>query len=162
MQGIWKTGEAIDVTYQAVKNTTGLVDVVMKIYDETRALDGVNFPDVTLTEIGATGRYYGSFTPDTEGVWTVTVDCATKPSAVVKTFNVTAHNIDSIGDAVAALNNLSAADVNAEVDAALADYDAPTKAELDSAEVAIRGVDNDTLKTLSDQIDGLEGSAMLG
>lgn len=35
--------------------------------------------------------------------------------------------------AIAALNNLSAAAVNAEVDTALADYDAPTKAELDSA-----------------------------
>lgn len=35
--------------------------------------------------------------------------------------------------AIAALNNLSAAQVNAEVDTALADYDAPTKAELDAA-----------------------------
>lgn len=35
--------------------------------------------------------------------------------------------------AIAALNNLSTAQVNAEVDSALADYDAPTKAELDSA-----------------------------
>lgn len=34
---------------------------------------------------------------------------------------------------IAALNNLSAAQVNAEVDTALADYDAPTKAELDTA-----------------------------
>lgn len=35
-------------------------------------------------------------------------------------------------DAVNALNDLSAAQVNTEVDTALADYDAPTKAELDS------------------------------
>lgn len=34
--------------------------------------------------------------------------------------------------AVAGLNDLSAAEVNAEVDTALAEYDAPTKAELDS------------------------------
>lgn len=34
---------------------------------------------------------------------------------------------------IAALNNLSAAQVNTEVDTALADYDAPTKAELDTA-----------------------------
>lgn len=34
--------------------------------------------------------------------------------------------------AIAALNNLSAAQVNAEVDTALSDYDGPTKAELDS------------------------------
>jgi len=34
---------------------------------------------------------------------------------------------------ITALNDLSAAEVNAEVDAALSDYDAPTKAELDAA-----------------------------
>ncbi len=38
---------------------------------------------------------------------------------------------------VGGLNNLSAADVNAEVDTALADYDAPTKAELDSGFAAL-------------------------
>ena len=137
MQGLFKNGEVIDVTYQATKITTGLIDVTMKIYDETRALDGVNFPDVTMTEIGATGRYYGSFTPDAEGVWTVLINSVTKPGEVVKTFMVTAHNIDSVGDAIAALNNLSAAQVNTEVDSALADYDAPTKAELDSGLAAL-------------------------
>ncbi len=40
---------------------------------------------------------------------------------------------DAVLSAIAALNNLSAAQVNAEVDTALADYDAPTKAELDAA-----------------------------
>ena len=39
--------------------------------------------------------------------------------------------------AITALNNLSAAQVNAEVDQALADYDGPTKAELDTAQTAI-------------------------
>ncbi len=38
---------------------------------------------------------------------------------------------------ISALNDLSAAQVNAEVDTALADYDGPTKAELDAAESAI-------------------------
>ncbi len=46
-------------------------------------------------------------------------------------------------------------EVNAQCDQALADYDPPTKAELDTAEANIRGADNDTLKTLSDQIDAL-------
>lgn len=39
--------------------------------------------------------------------------------------------------AIAALNNLSAAAVNAEVDTALADYDPPTKAELDAGFAAL-------------------------
>lgn len=162
MNGIYKVNESIDVTYQAAKETTGLTDVTMQIYDETRSLDGVNFPDVTMTEISSTGRYYGSFTPDAEGVWTVMIDSVTKKGPVVKTFFVVAHNIDSIGDAIAALNNLSAADVNTEVDTALADYDAPTKAELDTTESNIRGTDNDSLKDISDQIDNIESPAMLG
>ena len=78
----------------------------------------------------------------------------------------------AITNAIAALNNLSAAQVNAEVDTALADYDAPTNAELTTAqgvitaaittaEGNIRGADNDTLKTLSDQLDsGTTASAI--
>lgn len=38
---------------------------------------------------------------------------------------------------ITALNDLSAADVNTQVDAALLDYDGPTKAELDAAQSAI-------------------------
>jgi len=45
----------------------------------------------------------------------------------------------------------------AQVATALTDYDAPTKAELDTTESNIRGADSDTLKTLSDQIDGIGG-----
>jgi hypothetical protein len=54
------------------------------------------------------------------------------------------HSIPDIQDGLAsqasidALNDLSAADVNAEVDQALADYDGPTKAELDAAQTAIQ------------------------
>ena len=47
-------------------------------------------------------------------------------------------------------------DVNAEADTALADYDPPTKAELDTAEQNIRGVDNDDLKDISDEIDAVK------
>ena len=44
---------------------------------------------------------------------------------------------DDIPGLIAALNDLSAAQVNAEVDTALADYDAPTKAELDAGLAAL-------------------------
>lgn len=44
---------------------------------------------------------------------------------------------DAVLAAIAGLNNLSAAEVNAEVDTALADYDAPTKAELDAGLAAL-------------------------
>lgn len=53
--------------------------------------------------------------------------------------------------AIAALNNLSAAQVNTEVDTALADYDAPTKAELDSAVATLATAAN--LATVAGYLD---------
>jgi len=52
---------------------------------------------------------------------------------------------------IAALNNLSAAQVNTEVDTALADYDAPTKAELDTAVSTLATAAN--LATVAGYID---------
>jgi len=69
---------------------------------------------------------------------------------------------DDVPGLIAALNDLSAAQVNAEMDTALSDYDPPTKAELDTAVTTIRGADSDTLKTLSDQIDGISSEAGAG
>lgn len=118
MQVIAKVGESVDVTYQATKEQTGLTDVTMKIYDESRAQDLGNFPDVVLTEIGTTGRYYGSFTPDTIGVWTYSVDSATKVGPVTGTIIVSNHNLDSIGTLITNLNDLSEAQVQTIVDGA--------------------------------------------
>jgi hypothetical protein len=146
-----KVNNAIEVTYQASNAQTGLVDVTMVIYDETHTLDGVNFPDVVMTEIGVTGRYYGSFTPDVVGNWTILIDSITIPGKVVKKYKVALTDVDTVAGGVAALENISTADVALE----LANYDAPTKAELDTIEDNVRGVDDDTLKTLSDQIDNI-------
>ncbi len=54
---------------------------------------------------------------------------------------------DAIIAAIATLNDLSAAQVNAEADTALADYDAPTKAELDTGLAAV--------PTLTEIVDGV-------
>ena len=116
MQIIAKVDGSVDVTYQAVKEQTGLIDVTMKILDETRAPDVINFPDVVLTEIGATGRYYGSFTPDVKGVWTYIVDSVTKKGPLTGTIIVTEHDLDSIASLVTDLNNLSTAQVQVIVD----------------------------------------------
>lgn len=152
----------VEVIYQATLATSGLLDVTMEIYDETHAKDGVNFPDVTMTEIGATGRYYGVFTPDAVGVWQVHIDSATKSGKSIKQIDVVAKDVVDVSTEVAALNDVSTVQINAEVDTALADYDAPTKAELDASESNIRGTDNDTLKTLSDQLDNVSGPPMIG
>ena len=62
----------------------------------------------------------------------------------------------TIPNQITALNDLSAAEVNAEVDTALGDYDAPTKAELDSGLAALNNFD-----PASDTVDvgKLNGSA---
>lgn len=128
-QGQYKVNEVIEVTYQAAAATTGLVDVTMEIYDESGVKDGVNFPDVPMTEIGASGRYTGSFTPDTNGKWRVMIDSVVKPGKSLRDYGVVSHNIHSVGGAIAA------------------------------SESNIRGVDDDTLKDISDQIDNISGAA---
>jgi len=149
-QGNYKVGEAIEVTYQASGATSGLDDVKMDVYDESHAID-VAKGVAAMTEIGATGRYYATFTPDAEGEWSVQIDSVTKSGKIIKQFSVVAHNIDSVGDAVAtvdgkivtvdgkidALNDISSSDVAGE----LASYDAPTKAELDSGLAALNDID---------------------
>lgn len=159
--GIYKNGVAIEVSYQAVNSATGKT-VTMDVYDASHALDAGK-SIAAMTEVGSTGRYYASFTPDTEGNWIVLMENTTDSNGkVIKAFAVVAHNIDSLGDDIAALQDISTTQVGSEVDSSLATYDAPTKAELDTAESNIRGADSDTLKTISDQVDGIGSPAMVG
>ena len=67
----YKINDPIEVLYQSAGNVSGLTDVTMKIFDETGVLDGVDFPDVVMSEVGSTGKYIGSFTPDAEGEWSI-------------------------------------------------------------------------------------------
>lgn len=56
---------------------------------------------------------------------------------------------------IAALNDLSSAEAQSAAAAALTAYDAATGTDVTTSESNIRGADSDTLKTISDQIDGL-------
>jgi hypothetical protein len=154
MQGEYAVGQVIEVTYQASASQTGLTDVIMEIYDEARAKDLVNFPDVTMTEIGVTGRYYGTFTPDAVGKWRAMINSVTKPGKIIKDFGVVAHNIDSIG---ADVDGVKTKTDNLPSDPASA-------TNVSATETAIRGADSDTLKTISDQIDAIPTAspAMIG
>ena len=77
-------------------------------------------------------------TPD----WTTTPDASSDVMllpwgmADVRTVGGAAEDIATGAD-ITGLNDLSAAQVNAEVDTALSDYDAPTKAEMDSGFAAL-------------------------
>ena len=96
---IYKNGVAILVTYQAVNVATGKT-VTMAVYDEAHALDEAK-GSAGMTEIGATGRYYASFTPDAEGEWIVICkNTSDSNGEVFKAYGVVGHDLDSIGDAI--------------------------------------------------------------
>ena len=80
------------------------------------------------------------------------------PEVTVATNNdKTGYSVSGTITTLDGLNNLSAADVNAEVDTALADYDAPTKTEMDTAFTEIKGSTwssgTDTLEAIRDRGD---------
>lgn len=103
--GDYKNGVAIIVTYQAVNSATGKT-VKMDIYDEAHAED-VAKAVAAMTEIGTTGRYYATFTPDAEGEWIALMENTTDNNGkAVKAFNVVGHSVDSIGDAVATVDTV--------------------------------------------------------
>lgn len=131
----YKKDEAIRVLFRA---TPGSTSVNMDVYDETDTLDAGQ--SGAMTQLGGSNRWVKEFTPDANGNWSVHVT-DNEGSSVIKDYSIGNYNIDSVGAGVAtveskidALENISPAEVNTEVDSALADYDAPTKAELDTAE----------------------------
>lgn len=127
----YKINKAIPITYQAAGNATGLVDVITKILDETGSLDGVNYPDVTLTEnVDIPGEYLGEFTPDTTGTWRTVTNSASTPGKLVRQYEVIDNDADSVASAISSQNDISTAEVNAEVDQALVDYDVAKKSDI--------------------------------
>lgn len=153
---MYKSGVPIVVVYQANNSETGR-DINMDIYNETYALDAAKSVE-GMTEMGNTGRYYATFTPDAEGEWVAMMYDTGPPNKgeVVKAFRVTGHDIDSIGDAVDL--------VKAKTDALPDDPAGQTEVEgaIATTESNIRGADSDTLKTLSDQLDSLDSPPMVG
>lgn len=94
-----KTGVSTPIVYQAPNKETGAT-VIAEIYLPAGTKDVVNFPDVTLTERGASGVYVGVFTPDTVGEWVVLIHKQNGDGQVVKRYSVGQHNLDTVGDDV--------------------------------------------------------------
>ncbi len=103
--GIYKDGVAIIVVYQAVNTATGKT-ITMDIYDEGYLLDAVKSV-AAMTEVVGTGRYYATFTPDAEGEWIAVMKNTTDSNGeIVQAFAVAGHDLDSVGDTVAAIDTL--------------------------------------------------------
>ena len=137
----YKVGEAVPVLYQAPNAETGLT-VYADILIPGDHPDS-NFPRVTLLERGHdTGTYYGEFTPDEQGEWQAICYKDDGDGQVTKRYSVGAHDVHSVGEGVGSVATAvdvvdtkvgalpDAAAVNAEVDAALVEYDAATGAEI--------------------------------
>jgi len=107
-QKSYKVGSAIEVVYQTLNAATGKT-VNMEVYDETHTL--VAGGPIVLTELGASGRYYGTFTPDAAGEWSVQIEEADGTGKVVKAFSVGTHHLQDVGAKVdtieTATNNLA-------------------------------------------------------
>lgn len=96
----YKISEAIQVIYQAAGAATGLT-VDMQIYDETGA--AFTTAPQAMAEIGATGRYQASFTPDAQGEWHAQLVDSGGGKAL-KQFSIGAYNVDSVGGLVGTVN----------------------------------------------------------
>lgn len=96
---VYKIGREIKVVYQAAGALTGRT-IEMNVYDEGQGL--VTGSSVAaMPEIGSTGRYRSSFTPDVEGDWMVQIrDSVSNSGKVVKHYEIGGEDIDSVGDAV--------------------------------------------------------------
>lgn len=106
-QGIYKNGEIIKLTYQAVSLLSAAAPTC-KVFDEAGASDLVRQSELhSALTAGekAQGRYHGHFTPDAEGRWTVYILDKNSAGAVTKTYNVCGHNVDSLGDAQVTLES---------------------------------------------------------
>ncbi len=160
--GKHKNGVAITVTYQAVNEATGKT-IKMDVYDEAHAED-VGKAVASMTEFAATGRYYGVFTPDAEGDWTVVMKNTTDGNgAIVKFYPVGGHNIDSIGDDIASLNDVAVGDLNnvstSDLDTALATYDAALGSEVAAVDTKVDTVDG-KIVTVDGKVDTVDAKVV--
>ncbi|NRA81991.1 MAG: hypothetical protein HRU18_27665 [Pseudoalteromonas sp.] len=81
-------------------------------------------------------------------------DVSNAQTAIISEVDANETKIDTLTTNVNNLNDISEAEVNAQVDQALSDYDAPTKSELDSAFTEIKGAGwtSETLKDIRDNL----------
>lgn len=88
----YKINEVVKQIYQAAGAASG-ISVVGTVYDNT---DAALTTPVDFTEIGGSGRYYGSFTPTVEGEWHLHV-VDSNGGKLVKQYSVGGSNVNSIG-----------------------------------------------------------------
>jgi len=84
---------AIKVNYVALRNTSGLTDLEIKVYDENGSL----FDTTLMTELPeGDGTYIGSFTPDEAGQWRISIRSITNGDRRAKVYEVAEDKLSLI------------------------------------------------------------------
>ena len=144
----YKVGVPLRIDYIALKKTIGLIDVVLRVWDEA----GVEFgAPIVMTEIVAPtadvslGLYTGVFTPDAVGQWRVRIQSATNGDDISKLFETQLTSEDDI--------KVQTQSIEDKVDASKLVIDA-TKGVVDATKLVVDAtklvVDN--IKTVVDDI----------
>ena len=148
---VYKVGREIKVIYQAAGAETGKT-IEMLVFDELQVQENftTDIPPgqsiATVPEIGTSGRYRGTFTPDVEGDWQVQLrDSVGDTGKVVKHYEIGGDDIDSIGDATGLI----------KVQTDLLPGDPASQASIEAAITS-------TETTLKAEIDALESPALVG
>lgn len=130
---------------------TGLSDLRAQLVDTSGANVG-SAVSTGFVEIGTSGNYLWHYTafPDAHrGGVKFYSDAA--PSTILAFVAINPEEAERVDVAISTRSTVTTAQVNAEVDAALADYDPPTKAELDSAVATLATAAN--LATVAGYLD---------
>lgn len=148
------SGETVPVVLQLIDGDTGQYPQAV-VYDHTGTLlITLDLPHSTIGLYAPASQY---FMPDKTFI-TVTYIVYSDSTHVTES-DIYMRDVDVFyqvdpGDYKADVSALAIeANVEGHASDALSSYDPPTKAELDAAELNIRGTDSDDLKTISDQID---------
>lgn len=111
----YKVNTAIKAFYQAANATSGET-VVMSVYDESQTVDYTKSVSA-MTELGSSGRYWASFTPDANGIWVVHMEESDGTGPAIKAYDVGTRNMDSLGDRVEAVSSAVITDLEADIQA---------------------------------------------
>lgn len=127
-----KTGDAANITAQISKD--GAASAATNDTNPTE-LDSTNHPGVYVFDM--------TQAESNANMLNITPKSSTTGVIIEPVTIYTEASVTQTGDAyaaVGALNDVSSAEVNAACDTALSDYDAPTKAEMDSAFAALNDI----------------------
>jgi hypothetical protein len=130
----YKKNEALQVNYIALKKTTGLTDVKMRVYNPADVL--VN--EYTMVEVAASsgdaslGLYRKSFTPTTDGQWIVRIESIVNGDDISKIFEIGNYNLDDVKAQTQSIEDKEDI-IDGNVDQALLDV-AAVKGVVDSTE----------------------------